>query len=69
MYYEISVAKNHQHYFATAKRRNVELLQDTIKLVNHFKEIFKEKDGYKITVSLISEEINRLDANNFFEAL
>lgn len=50
MYYEIIVALNGRHFFATAERsiRDRATLE---KVLDVFRECFTEKDGYKITVT------------------
>lgn len=49
MHYEINVAKNGKHYFATAKR-SIRTFMDAEALYNEFKQLFPVADGYAITV-------------------
>ena len=49
MYYEINVAKNGKHFFATAERSitNIKKAEEVYML---FKEKFPKSDGYEISV-------------------
>jgi hypothetical protein len=50
MYYEINVAKNGQHYFATSER-SISTKEKAKELFDKLSESFPESDGYNITVS------------------
>ena len=50
MYYEINVAKDGYHFFATAER-SIYSLKQLKKMYKLFLEKFPEEEGYSITVS------------------
>ena len=52
MHYEINVALNGSHFFATHER-SIQTEQDLQKKVKIFKEKFPESEGYSISASLI----------------
>lgn len=63
MYYEINVALNGQHLFATAERSITDKwkAEEVYKL---FKEKFPESDGYKISVTYWEKAGSVLDMEN-----
>lgn len=50
MWYEINVARNGRHFFATDKR-SIIWGYDLENLLSVFREKFPESEGYKITVT------------------
>lgn len=50
MYFEINVAKNGQHYFATSER-SISTVEKAKEIHKKLSESFPESDGYHITVS------------------
>lgn len=50
MWYEINVAKNGRHFFATHER-SIKAKDELIEVLKEFKRAFREEDGYKITVT------------------
>lgn len=50
MYYEINVALNGRHFFATAER-SITTQWDLEKVYNVLKEKFPTEEGYEITIS------------------
>jgi len=66
MFYEINVAKNGRHYFATSPRsiRTTECLK--VVLID-FKEKFKEEDGYTISASLDMEQQSGVNIENLLQ--
>lgn len=63
MYYEINVALNGKHLFATAERSITNNLKAE-KVYNLFKEKFPEEEGYTISVTMwdkIGTQINMED--------
>jgi hypothetical protein len=60
MFYEINVAKNGKHYFATAERSI--LHKDSAKeIVKHFKTVFPKSEGYSISCSLCMKTSKDVD--------
>ena len=55
MFYEINVAKNGKHFFATAPR-SIRTTDDLVKVLKEFKAKFTEEEGYGITASLDMEQ-------------
>lgn len=58
MYYEINVLYDGTHYFATAPRSLTDA-ESASYLIEHFRRIFPESEGYKVmcsVVTTISEE-------------
>lgn len=53
MNYEINVSRNGSHYFATADR-SISDQSKAKRVVDHFRELFPETEGYKITVRRLS---------------
>jgi len=52
MNYEINVAKDGYHYFATADR-SLTSQDEAIKAFEHFKKLFPAEDGYHLQLSEI----------------
>lgn len=49
MEYEINVAKNERHYFATHER-SLRTRGEALDMARHFKRLFPESEGYEITL-------------------
>ena len=66
MYYEINVALNGKHLFATAKRSLTSELRmkECLKV---FMEKFPESEGYSISVERIECVVNVLDVNKILD--
>ena len=62
MYYEINIALNGQHFFATNERSLTSCGQARA-VYDEFKKRFLEKDGFKISVTLVtvSSELVEID--------
>jgi hypothetical protein len=59
MYYEINVALNGQHYFATAQR-SITNYEECLRMVDHFRIVFPKEGGYTVTASernLVGKEL------------
>lgn len=50
MYYEINVAKNGKHYFATHER-SISTEQKAKELLDKLTQAFPESEGYKVSVT------------------
>jgi hypothetical protein len=60
MYYEITVAKNRKHLFATAER-SIRSLDSLLKILPLINEKFPESEGYQLSVSFHPEESTIFD--------
>ena len=62
MYYEINIARNGKHFFATAERSIT--TKETLKeILEVFKEKFTKEDGYAINVTYWEKIGHYVDAN------
>ena len=61
-YYEINIALNGKHFFATAPR-SCTRQSDLIKVMNVLKEKFPSKEGYEITVTHWQSRGTQVDMN------
>lgn len=59
MYYEINVAKDGRHFFATHER-SLKDQEHTKAVFKKFKEVFPEKEGFTVTVSFVSTTIRQV---------
>lgn len=63
MYYEINVALNNKHYFATAKRSATDL-PTVMRLTKDIKDRFPTSEGYSISVSYHPEAGYSMNIND-----
>jgi len=66
MYYEINVSHMGLHYFATAER-SITSSVDLKRKVRHFKELFPEDDGYKVTASWWNKSGAEIDLDDLLK--
>jgi ribosome-binding factor A len=63
MYYEINIALNGSHFFATAKR-SITCTEKLKEVLYKLKESFKKEDGYSISISYCPEVSYFFDITN-----